>query len=62
MKLKNATGTLNKYAIITIKGNQYYSIDGIVELDDSEDIDFLIERGYFPIEAVKKKKANKGDK
>ena len=60
MKLKSNSKIMNKYLICTDKGNTYYVIKRIVEVEDKDDIKYLEARGYTSQEVkVKNKKVMK---
>lgn len=54
MILKNNNNELHKYSILTDLGNIYYSINGLVELENKQDIEYLKNRGYIEIKEEKK--------
>ena len=58
MRLKSASKIMNKHLICTDKGNTYYVIKGIVEVEDQDDIKYLEARGYTS-QGVKSKKGGK---
>ena len=54
MILKSKSKIMNKYLICTDKGNTYYVVKRIVDVEDIDDIKYLKERGYTSQEFKKK--------